>query len=209
MTDKSLLPEKEVLRLEAMMEFERKYSEYDYICGIDEVGRGPLAGPVVAAAVILPKDSYYQYLNDSKKVTEKRRNRLYDEITTEAVSYGIGLVSPDIIDDINILQATYVAMKKAIDALSIRPQMILVDAVHIPDIGIPQVGIVKGDAKSISIAAASIVAKVYRDRLMTEYDALYPEYKFAKNKGYGTKEHMQALHEIGMSPIHRKSFVHI
>ena len=209
MTDKSLLPEKELLRLEAMMEFERKYSEYDYICGIDEVGRGPLAGPVVAAAVILPKDSYYQYLNDSKKVTEKRRNKLYDEITTEAVSYGIGLVSPDIIDDINILQATYVAMKKAIDALSIRPQMILVDAVHIPDIGIPQVGIVKGDAKSISIAAASIVAKVYRDRLMTEYDALYPEYKFAKNKGYGTKEHMQALHEIGMSPIHRKSFVHI
>ena len=209
MTDKSLLPEKEVLRLEAMMEFERKYSEYDYICGIDEVGRGPLAGPVVAAAVILPKDSYYQYLNDSKKVTEKRRNKLYDEITTEAVSYGIGLVSPDIIDDINILQATYVAMKKAIDALSIRPQMILVDAVHIPDIGIPQVGIVKGDAKSISIAAASIVAKVYRDRLMTEYDALYPEYKFAKNKGYGTKEHMQAMHEIGMSPIHRKSFVHI
>ncbi|MCI5849213.1 MAG: ribonuclease HII [Lachnospiraceae bacterium] len=209
MTDKSLLPEKEVLRLEAMMEFERKYSEYDYICGIDEVGRGPLAGPVVAAAVILPKDSYYKYLNDSKKVTEKRRNKLYDEITTEAVSYGIGLVSPDIIDDINILQATYVAMKKAIDALSIRPQMILVDAVHIPDIGIPQVGIVKGDAKSISIAAASIVAKVYRDRLMTEYDALYPEYKFAKNKGYGTKEHMQALHEIGMSPIHRKSFVHI
>lgn len=209
MTDKSLLPEKEVLRLEAMMEFERKYSEYDYICGIDEVGRGPLAGPVVAAAVILPKDSYYQYLNDSKKVTEKRRNKLYDEITAEAVSYGIGLVSPDIIDDINILQATYVAMKKAIDALSIRPQMILVDAVHIPDIGIPQAGIVKGDAKSISIAAASIVAKVYRDRLMTEYDALYPEYKFAKNKGYGTKEHMQALHEIGMSPIHRKSFVHI
>lgn len=209
MTDKSLLPEKEVLRLEAMMEFERKYSEYDYICGIDEVGRGPLAGPVVAAAVILPKDSYYQYLNDSKKVTEKRRNKLYDEITAEAVSYGIGLVSPDIIDDINILQATYVAMKKAIDALSIRPQMILVDAVHIPDIGIPQVGIVKGDAKSISIAAASIVAKVYRDRLMTEYDALYLEYKFAKNKGYGTKEHMQALHEIGMSPIHRKSFVHI
>ena len=209
MTDKSLLPEKEVLRLEAMMEFERKYSEYDYICGIDEVGRGPLAGPVVAAAVILPKDSYYQYLNDSKKVTEKRRNKLYDEITAEAVSYGIGLVSPDIIDDINILQATYVAMKKAIDALSIRPQMILVDAVHIPDIGIPQVGIVKGDAKSISIAAASIVAKVYRDRLMTEYDALYPKYKFAKNKGYGTKEHMQALHEIGMSPIHRKSFVHI
>ena len=209
MTDKSLLPEKEVLRLEAMMEFERKYSEYDYICGIDEVGRGPLAGPVVAAAVILPKDSYYQYLNDSKKVTEKRRNKLYDQITAEAVSYGIGIVSPDIIDDINILQATYVAMKKAIDALSIRPQMILVDAVHIPDIGIPQVGIVKGDAKSISIAAASIVAKVYRDRLMTEYDALYPEYKFAKNKGYGTKEHMQALHEIGMSPIHRKSFVHI
>ena len=198
MTDKSLLPEKEVLRLEAMMEFECKYSEYDYICGIDEVGRGPLAGPVVAAAVILPKDSYYQYLNDSKKVTEKRRNKLYDEITAEAVSYGIGLVSPDIIDDINILQATYVAMKKAIDALSIRPQMILVDAVHIPDIGIPQVGIVKGDAKSISIAAASIVAKVYRDRLMTEYDALYPEYKFAKNKGYGTKEHMQALHEIGI-----------
>lgn len=209
MTNKNDLPEEEVLRLDSMMEFERKYSDCQYICGIDEVGRGPLAGPVVACAVILPKETYYRYLNDSKKVTEKRREKLYDEITNEAVAYSLGIVSPQIIDEINILQATYKAMQEAINGLSIKPDKILVDAVHIPDISIPQVSIVKGDAKSVSIAAASIVAKVYRDRMMADYDKLYPEYCFAKNKGYGTKAHMEALRTIGISPIHRKTFVHI
>lgn len=209
MTNKNDLPEAEVIRLDSMMEFERKYADCKYICGIDEVGRGPLAGPVVACAVILPKEAYYRYLNDSKKVTQKRREKLYDEITNEAVAYSLGVVSPQIIDEINILQATYKAMQEAISGLSVKPDKILVDAVHIPDISIPQVSIVKGDAKSVSIAAASIVAKVYRDRMMADYDKLYPEYCFAKNKGYGTKAHMEALRTIGISPIHRKTFVHI
>ena len=201
--------EKVIARLDAMMEYERYYSDREYICGVDEVGRGPLAGPVVAAAVILPKGTYYMYLNDSKKVTEKRREKLYDEITSSALAYGIGVISPEVIDKINILQATYKAMQTAINNLSIRPDIILVDAVTIPEIDIWQTGIIKGDAKSVSIAAASIVAKVYRDRMMCEYDKIYPEYQFAKNKGYGTKAHMDALREIGMSPIHRRSFVHI
>ncbi len=209
MTNRDELSEKEALRLDAMMEYERGYSDCEYICGVDEVGRGPLAGPVVACAVILPKETYYRYLNDSKKVTEKRREALYDEITEEAVSYSLGVVSPQIIDEINILQATYKAMKEAVDGLSVRPDKILVDAVHIPGVDIPQVEIIKGDAKSVSIAAASIVAKVYRDRMMAGYDKLYPEYMFAKNKGYGTKAHMDALRITGLSPIHRKTFVHI
>ena len=173
------------------------------------MGRGTLAGTVVACAVILPKDTYFRYLNDSKKVTEKRREVLYDEITNEAVSYSLGVISPQVIDDINILQATYKAMQDAVNGLSIKPDIILVDAVHIPDIDVPQIDIIKGDAKSVSIAAASIVAKVYRDRMMADYDKLFPEYMFAKNKGYGTKAHMDALKTIGMSPIHRKTFVHI
>lgn len=209
MINKENLPEKEVLRLDAMMEYERKFADCEYICGVDEVGRGPLAGPVVACAVILPKDTYFRYLNDSKKVTEKRREVLYDEITNEAVSYSLGVISPQVIDDINILQATYKAMQDAVNGLSVKPDIILVDAVHIPDIGIPQIDIVKGDAKSVSIAAASIVAKVYRDRMMADYDKLFPGYMFAKNKGYGTKVHMDALKTIGMSPIHRKTFVHL
>lgn len=209
MINKNDLPESEILRLDSMMEFERKYADCQYICGVDEVGRGPLAGPVVACAVILQKETYYRYLNDSKKVTEKRREKLYDEITNEAVAYSIGIVSPQIIDEINILQATYKAMQQAVNGLDVKPDKILVDAVHIPDIAIPQISIVKGDAKSVSIAAASIVAKVYRDRMMADYDKLYPEYMFAKNKGYGTKAHMEALRTIGLSPIHRKTFVHI
>lgn len=209
MINKDELPEKEILRLDSMMEYERTYSDCEYICGVDEVGRGPLAGPVVACAVILPKETYYRYLNDSKKVTEKRREVLYDEITAEAVSYSLGVVSPQVIDEINILQATYRAMKEAVDGLSVRPDKILVDAVHIPGIDIPQVEIIKGDAKSVSIAAASIVAKVYRDRMMVSYDELYPEFMFAKNKGYGTKAHMDVLRAQGLSPIHRKTFVHI
>ena len=204
------ISDEEIARLDAMMEYERIYSDScRYICGIDEVGRGPLAGPVVASAVILPKDTYYMYLNDSKKVTEKRREKLYDEITESAISWSVGVISPEVIDEINILQATYKAMQQAIAGLSVRPDIILVDAVTIPDIDIPQKGIIKGDAKSVSIAAASIVAKVYRDRMMYEYDKIYPEYMFAKNKGYGTKAHMDALRSIGMSPIHRRSFVHI
>ncbi|MBE5936654.1 MAG: ribonuclease HII [Lachnospiraceae bacterium] len=199
----------ERIRLDAMMEYERKYGEFQYICGVDEAGRGPLAGPVVAGAVILPKDCYIEYLNDSKKLSEKRREALYDIITEKAIAYGVGIVSPEVIDEINILEATYLAMKEAIANLNVKPQMILADAVHIPEIGIPQIGIVKGDAKSVSIAAASIIAKVTRDRMMCMYDELYPEYGFAKHKGYGTKAHMDALHTYGITPIHRTTFVHL
>ena len=185
-------------RLEGMREFENKYSDLAYIAGIDEAGRGPLAGPVVAAAVILPKDIFLPFLNDSKKVTEIKQN---------AIAYGIGIASNTLIDEINILQATYEAMREAINALEKTPDVLLVDAVHIPDINIKQVGIVKGDAKSVNIAAASILAKVTRDRLMAEYDKIYPEYGFASNKGYGTATHIAALKEIGPCAIHRKSFI--
>lgn len=197
----------ERVRLEGMREFENKYSDLAYIAGIDEAGRGPLAGPVVAAAVILPKDIFLPFLNDSKKVTEKRRDVLFDEIKQNAIAYGIGIASNTLIDEINILQATYEAMREAINALEKTPDVLLVDAVHIPDINIKQVGIVKGDAKSVNIAAASILAKVTRDRLMAEYDKIYPEYGFASNKGYGTETHIAALKEIGPCAIHRKSFI--
>ena len=197
----------ERVRLEGMREFENKYNDLAYIAGIDEAGRGPLAGPVVAAAVILPKDIFLPFLNDSKKVTEKRRDVLFDEIKQNAIAYGIGIASNTLIDEINILQATYEAMREAINALEKTPDVLLVDAVHIPDINIKQVGIVKGDAKSVNIAAASILAKVTRDRLMAEYDKIYPEYGFASNKGYGTATHIAALKEIGPCAIHRKSFI--
>ena len=197
----------ERVRLEGMREFENKYSELAYIAGLDEAGRGPLAGPVVAAAVILPKDIFLPFLNDSKKVTEKRRDVLFDEIKQNAIAYGIGIASNTLIDEINILQATYEAMREAINALSTRPDILLVDAIHIPGIDIRQVGIVKGDAKSVNIAAASILAKVTRDRLMAEYDKIYPEYGFASNKGYGTAAHIAALKEYGPCEIHRKSFI--
>ena len=197
----------ERVRLEGMREFENKYSDLAYVAGIDEAGRGPLAGPVVAAAVILPKDIFLPFLNDSKKVTEKRRDVLFDEIKQNAIAYGIGIASNTLIDEINILQATYEAMREAIHALEKTPDVLLVDAVHIPDINIKQVGIVKGDAKSVNIAAASILAKVTRDRLMAEYDKIYPEYGFASNKGYGTATHIAALKEVGPCAIHRKSFI--
>ena len=197
----------ERVRLEGMREFENKYSDLAYIAGIDEAGRGPLAGPVVAAAVILPKDIFLPFLNDSKKVTEKRRDVLFDEIKQNAIAYGIGIASNTLIDEINILQATYEAMREAINALEKTPDVLLVDAVHIPDINIKQVGIVKGDAKSVNIAAASILAKVTRDRIMAEYDKIYPEYGFASNKGYGTATHIAALKEVGPCAIHRKSFI--
>lgn len=199
--------EKELARLETMKEFEREYDYCQYICGIDEVGRGPLAGPVVAGAVILPKDETILYLNDSKKLSEKKREALYEEIMEKAVATGLGMVGPGRIDEINILQATYEAMRQAIGNLKLRPDLLLNDAVTIPEVDIPQVPIIKGDAKSLSIAAASIIAKVTRDRLMVEYDKLMPGYDFASNKGYGTKAHMEALKKLGPTPIHRRSFI--
>ena len=200
--------EKEKLRMEQMMQFEHKYEHLGYLCGIDEVGRGPLAGPVVAGAVILPKDCDILYINDSKKLTAVKREELYDEIMEKAVAAGIGMVSPQRIDEINILQATYEAMRKAISKLEPAPDILLNDAVTIPEVTIPQVPIIKGDAKSISIGAASIIAKVTRDRLMVEYDQILPEYGFASNKGYGSAEHIAALKKYGPSPIHRRSFIH-
>ncbi len=199
--------EKELARLETMKEFEREYDYCQYICGIDEVGRGPLAGPVVAGAVILPKDETILYLNDSKKLSEKKREALYEEIMDKAYATGIGVVGPERIDEINILQATYEAMRQAIGNLKVRPDLLLNDAVTIPEVDIPQVPIIKGDAKSVSIAAASIIAKVTRDRMMVEYDKTLPGYDFASNKGYGTKTHMEALRKLGPTPIHRRSFI--
>ncbi len=200
--------QEEYERLTEMMEYERKYDGYDYICGIDEAGRGPLAGPVVAAAVILPKDCYIEYLNDSKKVPEKRRELLYREIHEKAIAIGTGTVSSEVIDEINVLNATYQAMREAISGLSVKPQIILADAVHIPGVEIFQESIIKGDAKSVSIAAASIIAKVTRDRMMYEYDKIYPEYGFARHKGYGTRFHMDALKRYGQCPIHRRTYIH-
>ena len=194
-------------RLEAMKVYERQYEDRGFLCGIDEVGRGPLAGPVVAGAVILPGDCEILYLNDSKKLSEKKRELLYDEIMEKAVAVGIGAVSPEKIDEINILQATYEAMRIAISKLSIRPDLLLNDAVTIPAVDIPQVPIIKGDAKSVSIAAASIIAKVTRDRMMVQYEELYPGYEFASNKGYGSARHIAALKELGPCPIHRRSFI--
>lgn len=198
---------KERERTWQMQSYEREYRQYSNICGIDEVGRGPLAGPVVAGAVILKKDCDILYINDSKKLSEKKREQLSIEIMDKAVAVGIGIVPPSVIDRINILNATYEAMRKAIGELLVKPDFLLNDAVYIPGISIPQKGIVKGDAKSLSIAAASIVAKVARDRMMVEYDALYPAYHFAGNKGYGSAEHIKAIKQYGPCPIHRKSFI--
>lgn len=199
--------EKELLRLDAMKEFEREYEGFGLVCGIDEAGRGPLAGPVVAGAAILPADCTILYLNDSKKLSEKRREELFLEIQEKAVAWSTGMASPERIDEINILNATYEAMREAIEGLSVQPQVLLNDAVTIPDIALRQVPIIKGDAKSVSIAAASILAKVTRDHMMAEYAKLFPEYGFEKHKGYGTAAHIAALREFGPCPIHRKSFI--
>lgn len=199
--------EKEKQRIEAMKSFEHQYEHLGYVCGIDEVGRGPFAGPVVAGAVILPKDCDILYINDSKKLSEKKREELYEEIMEKAVAVQVGYASPARIDEINILQATYEAMREAVSKLPVTPQILLNDAVTIPGITIPQVPIIKGDAKSVSIAAASIIAKVTRDRLMREYDKIMPEYGFASNKGYGSREHIEVLRTYGATPIHRKSFI--
>ena len=187
--------------------YERKYQHLGSVCGIDEAGRGPLAGPVVAGAVILPEDCEILYLNDSKQLSEKRREELYDEIQEKAVAVGVGVIGPRRIDEINILQATYEAMCEAIGQLSVMPQILLNDAVTIPQVTIPQVPIIKGDAKSLSIAAASVIAKVTRDRMMREYDDLMPEYGFAAHKGYGSAAHISAIQKYGPSPIHRATFI--
>ncbi len=199
--------EAEIKRTELMKEFDREYKIYGTVCGIDEAGRGPLCGPVVAAAVILPDEYNILYINDSKKLSETKREEVYKEIDKYAVAYGVGIVSPERIDEINILQATYEAMRTAIHKLSVTPDILLNDAVTIPMVDIKQVPIIKGDAKSQSIAAASIVAKVTRDHIMEEYDKLYPEYGFAKHKGYGTAAHIKAIKEYGPCPIHRRTFM--
>lgn len=204
--------EQELLRLDAMCAYEReareRFGKPILICGIDEAGRGPLAGPVVAGACILPEDCTILRLNDSKKLSEKVREELFLEIKEKAVSWSVGIVSPAVIDERNILQATYEAMRQAVSKLSCQPDLFLNDAVIIPGLDeARQVNIIKGDAKSVSIAAASIVAKVTRDHLMQEYDQLYPEYGFARHKGYGTKAHLEALQMYGMTPIHRRTFL--
>lgn len=199
--------EREKQRMYELFAYERQYSEYELICGVDEAGRGPWVGPVVAGAVILPKDCDILYINDSKKLSEKKREELYEVIREKAVAWAVGSASEKRIDEINILQATYEAMREAIGKLGVKPDLLLNDAVKIPKLEIPQVPIVKGDAKSASIGAASIMAKVTRDRMLLEYDKLYPEYHFAKNKGYGTKEHIEALLKYGPTPIHRRTFI--
>ena len=204
--EKELL-EKEKQRIEDMKVYENTYSHVGWICGIDEAGRGPLAGPVVAGAVILPEDSKILWLNDSKQLSAKKREELYDVIMEEAISVGVGYASPARIDEINILQATYEAMRQAAGHLKFRPDVLLNDAVIIPGLDIPQVKIIKGDAKSLSIAAASVIAKVTRDRMMKAYHEIFPEYGFDKHKGYGSKEHIEKIQKLGPCPIHRRSFI--
>ena len=199
--------EKELQRLDAMLSYEREYASLAPLCGIDEAGRGPLAGPVAAAAVILPENCRILYLNDSKKLSPARRDALFDEIREKAVSFSVAVVPAARIDEINILQATYEAMRQAVRSLSVEPGALLNDAVTIPELSFRQIPIVKGDAKSLSIAAASVLAKVTRDRMMEEYDRLYPEYGFAKHKGYGTAQHIAALKKYGPCPIHRRTFI--
>lgn len=202
------MKEKEIERLTNMLEIEHRLYDKGYIniAGIDEAGRGPLCGPVVAAAVILPKDKKIEGVNDSKKLTEKKREKLYDDIMNEAVAVGVGISEVDVIEKINILNATKIAMKKAIENLKVKPDYCLIDGNQMIDIVIDAETVVSGDAKSESIAAASIIAKVTRDRMLIDYDKLYPEYGFAKHKGYGTKAHIEAIKKYGLTPIHRPSF---
>lgn len=208
-TKNNLKHEQELQRLEELSKFEKEYyaKGYEVIGGIDEAGRGPLAGPVVAACVILPKGCVIEGVNDSKKLTEKKREELYDEITQKAVAWGVGIMDNNVIDEINILEATRKAMTHAIEELDVKPDYIFIDAEkHVDTKGIPFLPIIKGDALSISIAAASIIAKVTRDRMMREYDKLFPAYGFEKHKGYGTKAHIDAIKANGLTIIHRKSF---
>ncbi len=199
---------KERERIYELSKYERENAGYGLLCGIDEVGRGPLAGPVYAAAVILDPEKEILYLNDSKKLSEKKREALYDEIMEKALAVGIGCSSPERIDEINILQATFEAMTMAVNSLKVKPGALLIDAVHIPQLeDYKQISIIKGDAKSVSIAAASIIAKVTRDRVMKEMALKYPQYAFDSNKGYGTAAHIAALKEYGPCEIHRRSFI--
>ena len=201
------MKEKEAQRLNKLKEIDLAQN-VEFLAGIDEAGRGPLAGPVVVGVVILPKDSFIEGVNDSKKVSEKKREVLYDEITKEAIAWGVGIVDEKVIDEINILNATKKALTMALQNMKIKPQKILVDALtHIDTLGIPYTSIIKGDATSYSIAAASIIAKVTRDRIMRQYDEKYPEYGFDQHKGYGTARHINAIRENGPCTIHRKSFI--
>lgn len=203
------MKEKEEQRLIQLKEIDKEFFNMgmEYVCGIDEAGRGPLAGPVVIASVIMPAHSMIEGVNDSKKVTESKREKLYDIITQEAISYGIGIIYQDEIDEINILQATKKGLTEALKSMEVKPNVILVDALNgIDTLGIPYKSIIKGDAKSYSIAAASILAKVTRDRIMREWDKVYPEYGFAGHKGYGTAKHIEAIKKYGLTPIHRKTF---
>ena len=207
---KNKMKEKEIERLNILKNIEKNIYEKEkinYICGIDEAGRGPLAGPVVVASVIMPKDSFIEGVNDSKKVSEKKRELLYDKITEEAISYSVGIINQDEIDEINILNATKKALTESIKGLEIKPDRILVDALNnIDTCSIPYMSIIKGDAKVYSIAAASIIAKVTRDRIMRQWDEVYPQYGFIKHKGYGTAAHIAAIKEYGLCPLHRRSF---
>ena len=203
------MKEKEELRLKELkrQEDELRNRGFNMICGIDEAGRGPLAGPVVVASVIMPANSMIEGVNDSKKVSEKKREKLYDQILEEAISYGVGIVGQDEIDEINILNATKKGLTMSLKELTVKPDLIIVDALtHIDTMGIPYESIIKGDAKCYSISAASIIAKVTRDRIMREWDKVYPEYGFEKHKGYGTSAHIEAIKKYGLCPIHRKSF---
>lgn len=204
------MKEKEEQRLEKLKEYENELQNkgFEYICGIDEAGRGPLAGPVVVASVIMPKDSIIEGINDSKKVSEKKREKLYDLILEQAISYGVGIIGQDEIDDINILNATKKGLTNSLKELTQRPDLILVDALtNIDTLGIPYESIIKGDAKCYSISAASIIAKVTRDRIMREWNKIYPQYGFATHKGYGTSAHINAIKEYGPCPLHRKTFI--
>ncbi len=204
------MKEKEIERLNLLKEEELKLYEnnIEFICGIDEAGRGPLAGPVVVGAVILPKDSFIEGVNDSKKISEKKREKIYDQILEEAISYSVGIVDQKTIDEINILNATKLGVKIALEGLKQKPDVIMVDALtNMDTLGIPYISVVKGDAKNYSIAAASIIAKVTRDRIMKEWDEIYPIYGFSKHKGYGTAEHIRIIKENGPCILHRKSFI--
>ena len=206
--NKLLALEKEKKRVKIMREYDNKVCPSGYLCGIDEVGRGPLAGPVCAGAVILPRDEEILYLNDSKQLSEKKREELYDIIMDKAISVSVCFRSPERIDEINILEADYEAMEEAVSKLTVKPDILLLDAVHVPQLeSYEQVSVIKGDTLSASIAAASIVAKVVRDRYMVEMDAKYPEYGFASNKGYGSAQHIAALKKYGPCEIHRRSFI--
>ncbi len=203
------MKENEELRLKELkrQEDELRNRGFNMICGIDEAGRGPLAGPVVVASVIMPANSMIEGVNDSKKISEKKREKLYDQILEEAISYGVGIIGQDEIDEINILNATKKGLTMSLKELTVKPDLIIVDALtHIDTMGIPYESIIKGDAKCYSISAASIIAKVTRDRIMREWDKIYPEYGFEKHKGYGTSAHIEAIKKYGLCPIHRKSF---